>query len=174
MTSLCRLRGHLEISPESDSVQTQQKLLGWNCKPRSHVYIRKQKGQISTLKILEPMSDFGGLWKHQTYPAHIECQSLKCWSRTLYQRKRDSEQERERSITYWLRQHFFFFLFVCVLVFGFFCSMEYDKAAGLNMLFVSFIFCSDWAERNCHLVSKESKLNGRGYASLCEWQKWKY
>ena len=58
-----------EISPQSDSLQALQKSFRWDYKPRSFVCIRMQKERIRTLKILQSMSEFGALWKHQNNPA---------------------------------------------------------------------------------------------------------
>ena len=62
-----RLCTHHEISPESNSVQTLQKL--FRCNLRSPICIRMQKDHIRKLKILQPMPEFGGLCKHQNNPA---------------------------------------------------------------------------------------------------------
>ena len=46
-------------------------------KPRSFVCIRIQKDRIRSLKILRFVSEFGGLWEHQTNPACSKrCHSL--------------------------------------------------------------------------------------------------
>ena len=54
----------------TSSVQTLQKSFGQDCKPRSSVCIRMQKDHtIRSLKILQSLSQFGGLCKHQNSPA---------------------------------------------------------------------------------------------------------
>ena len=77
---------------ESKSVRTLQKSFGWDYKPRSPVCICKEKDHIRTLKILQSMLEFVGLWKHQNNPACTKkkkCQeSSECWSWTLYEKRR--------------------------------------------------------------------------------------
>ena len=75
-----------EISPES--VQTLQKSFGWDHKLRSPVCVcvcKKllciQKYHVFTSKIQQPMSEFGGLWKHQNNPA---CTKTKCQTESLH------------------------------------------------------------------------------------------
>ena len=62
-----RLCTRLEISVESNSVQTLQKSFGWDYQLRSPWYMHKY--QICMFKILLLMSEFGELWKNQNNPA---------------------------------------------------------------------------------------------------------
>ena len=58
-----------DLSEVKFCADSTKKSFGRDCKTRSPVCTRIQNDYIRTLKILQSMPEFGGLWKHQNKPA---------------------------------------------------------------------------------------------------------
>ena len=80
---------------------TREKSLRWDYKPRSPVCIHIQKDHICTLKILQPTSEFGGLWKHWNNPACTKSVRVFIMLDTVRKKKMQRKIKRRSCLTWW-------------------------------------------------------------------------